>query len=96
MVSARPNAAIVGVAPVERLEPVGETDRYRVEVLSVTPIEGEPDLLSDWQGSQMTAIVPKGCVLEPGSGLMRASLTGPGTIRLMPVDEEPGADHTGG
>lgn len=96
MVSARPNAAIVGVVAVERLEPVGEADRYRVEVLSVTPIEGEPDLLSDWQGSQLTAIVAKGCVLGPGPSLMRASLTGPATIRLSPVDETTDPDHTGG
>ncbi len=89
MVRPIPNRSEVLLHPVSAAEP-GPADGWsqvRVEVLAVRPVEGWRDLLSEWEGRTLTAVVPEAAMRgleDTRPWHVEASLAGPATMRVLP------------
>ncbi len=104
MVRPIPNRSEVLLHPVSAAEP-GPADGFsqvRVEVLAVRPVEGWRDLLSDWEGRTLTAVVPEAALRGLDDSLpwhVEASLAGPATMRVLPPrdadNRQPGGSTPG-
>lgn len=88
--TARPNRAVVTLAPAgpRTFGPAPGWMRCPVEVVGVTALPGESDLLSPSRGRTMTALMRQEAArLLPAEGRweVEARLVGPGMIRVVAV-----------